>query len=422
MKVLMLSHSDGGGGAGRASYRLLQSLESVDIDATMRVDFKNTADPRVIGPSPNSRDSGRRARITIEEIPAFVSRFPQPRLFSPGIATAVKADAINTSDADVVNLQWINFGLLSVKQIGAITKPLTWSMHDMWAFTGGLNYDSDEPDARWRTGFSTRQTPGIGQWWDVDRWVWRRKRKHWQRPIHLIASSSWMASMAQTSELTSSWPVTVIPNPVDTHTYRPGSQPESRNRLEVPQDAYLVTAFFPANLNDPRKGFDLFVEALKHLARSTHTLTRPVHIAIAGHNAPPTNSDIAGFPTHWLGYLDDGAAIDAYRASDVVVIPSRQDNSPQVATEAMACGTPVVAFSASGLPDFVRHERTGYLAAAFDSRDLAHGIQSILGSDAQRRALAESAQTRADDEWSYAAVGQAHTRLFENVIEVSRRG
>lgn len=415
----MLSHSDGVGGAGRASYRLLQALGAANIDATMCVDFQSTADPRVHRSAAPGKDSVRRARITIEEIPAFVSRFPQPRLFSPGLASAMNAQSINASDADVVNLQWINFGFLSIKQIGAITKPLTWSMHDMWAFTGGLNYDSDAPDARWRTGFATRQTPGAGQWWDVDRWVWRRKVKHWKQPVTLIASSTWMASLAKESALASSWPVSVIPNPVETDVYSPGSRGVARDVLTLPHGVSLVLAFFPRNLHDPRKGFDLFVQSLEHLAKSMQNTEHPVHIAIAGHEAPPMNSSIAGFPTHWLGYLDDDAAIAAYRAADVMVVPSRQDNSPQAATEALACGTPVVAFDVSGLPDFVDHERTGYLATAFDTLELASGIERILENTDVRRAMAKAARQRAEDEWSYRAIGTAHAELFAEVIEQS---
>ena len=420
MKVLMLSHSDGGGGAGRASYRLLRALDDSGVDASMRVDFKNTDDPRVQRSTAPGRDALRRARITIEEVPAYLARFPQPRLFSPGLVSGISTHAINQSDADVVNLQWINFGFLSVKRIGAITKPLTWNMHDMWAFTGGLNYDADGPDARWRTGFASRQT-GAGQWWDVDRWVWRRKVKHWKRPITLIASSSWMASLAKESELTSTWPVAVIPNPVDVHIYQPGSQEAARNSLGIPQDVSLVLAFFPRNLGDPRKGFDLFVETLERLAQSTQRAERPVHIAIAGHDTPPTGATIAGLPTHWLGYLDDIAAISAYRAADVMVVPSRQDNSPQAATEALACGTPVVAFNVSGLPDFIDHQSTGYLATAFETQDLASGIERILASADVQQSMSTSARQRAESQWSYPAVGSAHAELFAQVIEDFKR-
>jgi len=417
MKVRMLSHSDGGGGAGRASYRLLRALDDSGVDVTMRVDFKNTDDPLVHRSAAPGRDAMRRVRISIEELPAYVSRFPQPRLFSPGLVSGLSAHAINQSDADVVNLQWINFGFLSVKRIGAITKPLTWSMHDMWAFTGGLNYDSDGPEARWRSGFASRQTPGTGQWWDVDRWVWRRKVRHWRQPITLIASSSWMASLAAESALTSSWPVAVIPNPVDVQMYQPGSQQAARHSLGLPQDVSLVLAFFPANLHDPRKGFDLFVETLEHLARSTQGSERPVHIAIAGHHAQAEDVAIAGLPTHWLGYLDDTGAIEAYRAADVMVVPSRQDNSPQAATEALACGTPVAAFEISGLPDFIDHERIGYLAQAFDTQDLASGIGRIMTSTNLQGAMSRTARQRAENEWSYRAVGTAHAELFARVVE-----
>lgn len=50
------------------------------------------------------------------------------------------------------------------------------------------------------------------------------------------------------------------------------------------------------------------------------------------------------------------------------------DNLPQTATEAQSCGVPVVGFNTSGLPDAVEHQRTGYLANAFDPADLAAGI------------------------------------------------
>ena len=415
MKVLMLSHSDGGGGAGRASYRLLQALGDQGVDVSMHVDFRNTDDPRVVRTGSVARDARRRSRITLEEIPAYVSRFPEPRLFSPGLAGAMSAKEINDCDADVVNLQWINFGYLSIRTIGAITKPLTWNIHDMWAFTGGMNYDSTEPNARWREGFPTRELPGRGQWWDVDRWVWRRKVKHWKRPITLIASSSWMASLAQDSPLTTTWPVHVIPNPIDTALYRPGSMHAARESLGLPSDAELITAFFPKDLHDSRKGFGLFVESLEHLARLTQGSSRSIHVAIAGHNPPASNSDLAGLPTHWLGYLDDARSIQAYQASDVIAVPSRQDNSPQTATEALSCGTPVVAFNATGLPDFVDNGVTGYLAEPFNSEDFARGLDSVLSDQDRRDHMSRNAREVAEVRWSFAAVGSAHRDVFASV-------
>ncbi len=410
MKVLMLSHSDGVGGAGRASYRLLQSLDAAGVDARMHVDFQNTSDPRVFRNSGPLKDVARRLRITTEEIPAYLARFPEPRLFSPGIAHAINARRINASDADVVNLQWVNFGYLSTRQIGRITKPLTWSMHDMWAFTGGMNYTDDSSEARWRHDFEAPIPPEAESWWDVDRWVWKRKRRQWQRPITLIASSSWMAGLAAESPLTREWPVSVIPNPVDVDTYRPDSQKAAREQLGIPKDKKAIIAFFPRNLQDPRKGFDLFLQSLHHLGTDAS-----IHVAVAGHSGPPGGIRLPDISIHWLGYLDDESAIAAYRAADVVAVPSRQDNSPQTATESLSCGTPVVAFDSTGLPDFVQHLETGYLASAFDPQDFARGLALIANDPELRDRMSQFARDRAVQQWSYTTVGQAHRDLFESL-------
>ena len=66
------------------------------------------------------------------------------------------------------------------------------------------------------------------------------------------------------------------------------------------------------------------------------------------------------------------------------MVPSRQEAFGQTASEAQACGTPVVAFNIGGLPDIVEHQRTGYLAEPFETEDLATGIRWVLDHRSQR--------------------------------------
>jgi glycosyltransferase involved in cell wall biosynthesis len=407
----MLSHSNGGGGAGRATDRLFRALDQAHLDLRMHVDFKHGKDPRVftnLGPAFEQR---RSARIQLDELPGYLAKHPHPELFSPGTRSAISAHRVNSSSADIIDVHWTNFGYLSIEEFGKITKPLVWHMHDMWAFTGGENYTKDDPDARWRSGYTDPKP--VGMRWDVEKWVYRRKQDHWTRPRHLITSSSWMAGLVQQSPLLSQWPVHVIPNPVDTGTYCPGPQDEARHALGLPLDVPLVTAVLPTRLDDPRKGFDLLRDALVRV----HAAQPEVHLAVVGHDSPPRDWE-PGLPaTHWLGQKDDAGCIAAYRAADLVVVPSRQDNSPQTATESIACGTPVVAFDASGLPDFVRSERTGHLARSFDTADLANGINSLLLHKENLQALQKSARSHAVENWSFAKVAAAHQRLYENILE-----
>lgn len=410
----MLSHSNGGGGAGRAAGRLFSALDGAGADLRMHVDFRDIDDPRVITNSGPMAEQRRSARIHADELPAVLAGHPHPELFSPGRQSALTARRIDAMGADIVDVHWTNFGYLSVEQLGRVTTPLVWHMHDMWAFTGGENYTDDGPAARWRTGYTTPSPYPMR--WDVERWVYSRKVKNWRVSRHLIASSTWMARMAHDSPLTGDWPVIVIPNPVDTEAYAPGDIQAAREALGLPADVPLVVTLLPTHLDDPRKGFDLLRDAMQHV----HTQRPNVELAVVGHEQPPRDWPHGMPATHWLGRRDDAGCIATYRAADVVVVPSRQDNSPQTATEALSCGRPVVAFGTTGLPDFIEHQRTGYLAKPEDPQSLAAGIAWVLEQPERRSSLGHAARERAIAEWSFPTVAAAHLDLYAGILSDHR--
>jgi glycosyltransferase involved in cell wall biosynthesis len=417
VKALLLSHGNGGGGASRAAARLFEALGDASVDVSMHVDFKHGDDPRVWRSGGPLADARRRARITLEEVPAVVAGHPTPRLFSPGLMSAISARRINALEVDVVNPHWTNFGYLSIGDLGRIRKPLAWTLHDMWAFTGGLNYADDGPQARWRHGYRRDNGPD-GLRWDAERWVADRKRRAWTVPRHVITPSAWLAEQVRASALLTEWPTHVIPNALDTMVFSPGPSAPARRHFGIDADARMVLVALTTDLDDPRKGFDLLRSALGRLSAAGPA----VELAVMGHGAPPTDWP-AGLPrTHWLGRLADHDVVTAYRAADAVVVPSRQDNLPQTGTEAQACGIPVVAFATGGLPDIVVPGETGYLAEPFDDADLAHGITWVLEDEQRRVILGGSARRRAVSLWSPDVVARAHIALFEEIIDEARRG
>jgi len=137
---------------------------------------------------------------------------------------------------------------------------------------------------------------------------------------------------------------------------------------------------------------------------------------VFGQSAPVLPLEI-GIPLHWMGRLSDEATLSLiYSAADLTVVPSRQENLPQTAIEAQACGCPVVAFNTGGIPDAVSDRETGYLARAFDTDDLAFGISWVLADEVRHARLSSAARERALQLWSPEVVVKKYLAVYEQAI------
>jgi glycosyltransferase involved in cell wall biosynthesis len=192
------------------------------------------------------------------------------------------------------------------------------------------------------------------------------------------------------------WPVTVIPNPIDTKIWRPVDKRHARQLLKLPPEAPILLFGALGGEEDPRKGFDLLRDALQHLRGRREGLDlNGLELVVFGKLAPSQETPL-GFPIRHTGYLHDDERLRLlYTAADAVAVPSRLEAFGQTASEAHACGTPVVAFNTGGLADIVAHRETGYLAEPFDVQDLAAGIEWVLGARANGRDLGSAAYKRA---------------------------
>ena len=205
------------------------------------------------------------------------------------------------------------------------------------------------------------------------------------------------------------WPVTVVPNPIDTDRWKPLDQALARSLLGLPVDVPLLLFGAMGGGRDPRKGFDLLLDTLLHLRGELEGL----QLVVFGQLAPRQPPDL-GFPIHYTGHLHDDLSLRAlYSAADLLVIPSRHDNLPNTGVEAHACGTPVVAFNTGGLPDIVKHKRTGYLARAFVTEDMAAGIRWVL---AEGQTLRVNARERAVQNFASATVAEQYRIVYEGAI------
>src|SRR5690606_16437207 len=165
---------------------------------------------------------------------------------------------------------------------------------------------------------------------------------------------------ASRSALLGRFPIRVIPNAIDTGRYRPIDKRLARDILGLPAEARIILFSALFATSETRKGFQFMQPALQKVA----ALYREADIraVVLGASEPQAPPDF-GMPTSYLGTLHDDVPLAlVYSAADVLVAPSVQEDLSNGVMEAMACGTPTVAFDIGGMSDLIDHQQNGYLA------------------------------------------------------------
>ena len=315
LKVFQLNDSDISGGAARAAYRIHHCLRSQGIDSRMWVNKALAGDWTVGGPIGKMSKAVIVVRSQIGGQVRHVLKTDNSVLHSPALMPSCWSKRINESDADLVHLHWVCGEMLSIADIGRISKPVVWTLHDMWAFCGAEHYTED---FRWREGYARTHRPSYESGLDLNRWVWERKRKYWKRPFQIVTPSHWLGQCVRESTLMKGWPVTVIPNALNTDVWAPVERSLARRLLGLPQDQPLVLFGAMGGGHHRIKGFDLLRASLAHLRDQRSDL----RLLVFGQNAPREPEDL-GFPVHYLGHLHDDLSLRIlYSAADVMVIPS----------------------------------------------------------------------------------------------------
>lgn len=417
MNIVHVCNSDTNGGAARAAYRLHRSLIKASVDSSMLVCEKSSDDQSV---------QVSRQNISLQLLNKVKNRLnnkrwmgfsaPHQLMHSTANFSSGILNVLQSQSCDLVNLHWLGSNTLTIEEIGRISQPIVWTLHDMWAFCGAEHLSPDDSTARFRVGYQKdNRSPGESGP-DMNRWVWERKQKAWRKPMTVVCPSRWLTECARDSVLFRGWSVHCIPNSLDVNKWRPFSREYSRELLNLPRDGQLIlfgAANGEGNLN---KGEDLLRNALNILYKNG---VRDLQLVIFGKTAPQVSEELP-FPVKYLGRLhDDVSMIAAYNAADVMIVPSRQDNLPQTAVEAQSCGIPVVAFNVGGLPDIVSHRETGFLARALAVDDLADGIAWVLADEQRRLALSRAAREAAISKYSEAVVAKSYSELYEQVLSAS---
>lgn len=355
---------------------------------------------------------------------------------------------LNASDADVINLHWLNAEMVSIAQLAKINKPVVWTLHDMWAFCGTEHYTDDN---RYVDGYSPRnlkldrqrqrpvqsdgnerserQTGSLDAEGenrtlmlhaprsllsriDLDRWTFLRKQKYWAdwKP-QIVTPSCWLAACTQASQLFARLNIDVIPNCVDTDVFKPCvDRVQLRKRHGLPLNKKIIL-FGTTQISNRRKGGDLLQQALRHIPNKSECV-----VAVFGtDHIDPLQIDMEAFA---LGRISGDVALsEIYNLADIMCVPSRQDNLPNTAVEACSCGIPIVAYNTGGLGDIVEHKNNGYLADPFDVEDFASGIAWVL--EQEPSFLRNQARSKAMKTFSQEIAAKKYIDVYKRITGVT---
>ena len=319
-------------------------------------------------------------------------------------------------EADIIHLHWIHKGFLSYRSLKSIMssgKQIVWTMHDMWAVTGGC-YHVWGCD-HFMHGCGNCQYLRKPHASDLSYKKYQEKQSIWdQSGISFVAPSKWMLGIAMQSRLMKNANYSVqIPNHVDTDFYcETFVKSKHTDRQGLKLDPHKFTVLFAAAfLPNPQKGFDRFIE----LYRIIQSRMNNVQALIIGDSK---GEDYELADAQFLGYISDPKQIiNAYSLSDLFVITSVQDNLPGTVLESMSCGTPVAGFNIGGIPEMIDDNKNGFVAEPEKLDDLANRIIDYINSPEKHAHFSQNARKKILENYHKDIVVDKHVELYNSIMK-----
>jgi glycosyltransferase involved in cell wall biosynthesis len=318
---------------------------------------------------------------------------------------------------DLIHCHNLHGGYFDLRALAWLSQrmPVLITLHDNWMLSGHCAYSL--ACERWASGcgscpdltlYPSVMRDATARNWKVKQALYRRSR------LHIATPSRWLMDMVQRSMLMEgAVECRVVPYGVDLSLFRPGDQAESRRLLGLDPEARTV--LFTANKpkSNMWKDYGTLEAAIAQAA--SRMPGRLICLAL-GESAPPAMLGRAEI--RFLSYEKDRSRVaHFYRAADLYIHPARADNFPLTVLEALACGKPVVATSVGGIPEQVRHAKTGFLVPLGDPAAMAAATVKILSDPVLMKNMAEEATADARIRFDSRAQATLYRNWYLEILE-----
>jgi len=424
LKPVIVSTFDIAGGAARAANRLHKALMGSAIDSSMVVMNKKLSDQSILEIHRDIPD------ITIDKnyiIRKLIQRYyidiSRSSLSNTLFSFAYLGYDISSipliRSADIINIHWVGMfqSPITLYNLMKLGKPIVWTLHDMNPFTGGCHYSAN-CDGYTRECLDCPQL--VRDPYSLPNAILRDKSELFSRfPLTIVTPSHWLADCASKSTLFRRSRIEVIPYSIETDIYTPMSKKEAKSILGIDPQS-IVLMFGADSSNEKRKGF-AELEAALELARTDPEFDELVSSGrMVILSLGPITADVAslGIKIKALGRVDDDLLIArAYSSADIFILPSLEDNLPNMMLESLACGTPVIAFETGGIPDVVQNDVNGCLVPVRDVDALAVALIKLVLNTALRKQMSVAAVAYAHKAFAPKIQADRYIALFDDLLK-----
>mgnify|MGYP000056782503 CR=1 FL=1 len=417
MKILHVNTNDIEGGAARAANRLHKGLLQKNIYSRMVVNNKKTDDFTVITLNTNKLERIKtKIRLFLDEkLKSIYFKRLKVTWSCNLFCNKSLVNFINKSNFDIVHFHWINASMLSIKDIKKINKPIVWTMHDMWPFTGGCHYSDNcvlyKEDCNKCKQLSNKKDTFLSGYILKEKYSSYKKKS-----IVYVTPSEWLEKCSKESFLLKNSNIKVIPNGIDLKIFKKLDKNFCKKILNLDLSKKYILFGAMTSTSDKRKGYDLLKRALSFFKEKFYLKDKDIVLLVFGANKPQNNENLP-FDINYLGQISDDITLNIiYNSADVFIAPSREDNLPNTIVEALSCGVPCVAFNVGGMIDLIEHKNNGYLAEPFNIEDLAEGINFVLEDENRWNNLSENALNKAQKDYNINDISDKYIDLYKKIL------
>lgn len=422
MKIAQVSTYDTQGGAARAAYRLHKGLLLIGQESTLLSKYQASSDPNVrqIIPLTGADLLQENSFSTIQS--QYINRNRTQlsnTLFSlpyPGVNLSQLQPVVA---ADIINLHWVaDFqSPVTLKKLFGLGKPVIWTLHDMWPFTGGCHYSAG-CDKYQQNCSACPQL--VDDPFDLAAVLLKDKLECFaEAELTIVTPSRWLADCAKQSQLFKSYRIEVIPYSLETHDlFTPLNKTTAKQTLGIAPET--ITLLFGAGTAvEARKGFAELVQAthccLENPQFRQLAAQGQIEILCFGH--PSELLSAIEIPVRSLGEIESDYRLkQIYSAADLFILPSLEDNLPNTMMEAMSCGTPVIGFAVGGIPDLVEDQVTGRTVPVGETQKLAEAILNCIFDPALRQQMGQQSR-QVMEQYPLEKQAQRYLDLYQDLLK-----